>query len=58
MPVYDYACDKAHVEEQSHPMGVYPDVTCGRCNGKMYRVLSAPKSIVFNGPGFYSTEHK
>ena len=58
MPVYDYACDKAHVEEQSHPMGEYPEVVCKRCNGKMYRVISAPKSISFNGPGFYSTEYK
>jgi len=58
MPVYDYACDKAHVEEQSHPMGEYPEVVCKRCNGKMYRVISAPKMVSFNGPGFYSTEYK
>jgi len=54
VPVYNYACEKAHVKEISHPMSESPRMYC-HCGKPLYKVMTAP-TIKFNGSGFYSTD--
>lgn len=54
MPLYNYACEKAHAHEVSHPMDQSPRMYC-HCGGMLYKVMSAPL-IKFGGNGFYSTD--
>jgi predicted nucleic acid-binding Zn ribbon protein len=56
--IYEYECptDKTvvSIERKMNDPEVIP--TCGTCQGNLIRLWSAP-SVVFNGPGFYSTDN-
>lgn len=54
MPMYSYACEKAHIQEINHPMEEKPRFYC-HCGKVLYKVMSAPL-IKFSGKGFYSTD--
>jgi putative FmdB family regulatory protein len=56
--IYEYECpvDKTviSIERKMADPEVVP--ACSSCQGTLTRVWSTP-SIVFNGPGFYSTDN-
>lgn len=56
MPLYDYKCEKCGiVTEYRREFGEDREPTC--CGTSMQRQWSAP-SVIFNGPGFYSTDNR
>ena len=62
MPVYEYKCKNCHYRfelKQSFNDNSNDDsiVTCPKCGGNAKRIFS-PVSIIFKGPGFYTTDVK
>jgi putative FmdB family regulatory protein len=56
MPLYDYKCEKCGiVTEYRREFGEDREPIC--CGISMQRQWSAP-SVIFNGPGFYSTDNR
>jgi putative FmdB family regulatory protein len=56
MPLYDYKCEKCGVTvEFRREFGEDREPSC--CNVLMQRQWSSP-SIIFNSPGFYSTDNR
>ncbi len=56
MPVYDYKCSKCSIViEFSRGFGEDREPTC--CGQSMTRQWSSP-GVIFNGKGFYSTDHR
>ncbi len=57
MPLYEYRCTECgeHVEVLQ-PLGDAPLAECGRCGGKMEKLLSAP-ALQFRGSGWYITDY-
>jgi len=57
--IYEYQCPKDNtivsVERKMSEPEIIP--ACSTCQGTLSRVWSSP-SVVFNGPGFYSTDNK
>lgn len=58
MVTYEYACDvcEERFEVKQH-LGDPAPPTCPEGHPNVRRVFSAP-TIVFKGPGFYTTDHK
>jgi len=58
MPIYEYECKNC-----SYAFSLFRSikdtgvVTCEKCGGDVKKLLSPP-AIIFNGPGFYSTDYK
>jgi putative FmdB family regulatory protein len=56
--IYEYQCSQdstiVSVERKMNDPEIVP--ICSSCKGTLTRVWSTP-SIVFNGPGFYSTDN-
>jgi len=62
MPVYEYKCKNCHYRfelKQSFNDNSNDDpiVTCPKCGSNAKRIFS-PVSIIFKGPGFYTTDAK
>lgn len=56
MPLYDFKCNKCGViTEYRREFGEDREPIC--CGISMQRQWSAP-SVIFNGPGFYSTDNR
>ena len=57
MPIYEYECRKckAHVEVYQK-MNDKPPTRCGKCGGRLERLMSAP-AIQFKGSGWYVTDY-
>ena len=56
MPVYDYKCSKCStIIEFSRGFGEDREPVC--CEQLMIRQWSSP-GVIFNGKGFYSTDHR
>ena len=58
MPIYEYECTccSSHFELKKSFSDDNP-VSCPRCGGSAQRIFS-PVSIIFKGPGFYSTDSR
>lgn len=57
MPLYEYQCDQCgatveRIQKFSDP----PLEVCGKCGGKLERLLSSP-AIQFKGSGWYITDY-
>jgi len=56
--IYEYECpgcgDVRQIERKMSDPEVVP--VCSTCQGNLTRLWSAP-GVVFNGPGFYSTDN-
>ncbi|MEN6350768.1 MAG: zinc ribbon domain-containing protein [Syntrophomonas sp.] len=57
MPTYDYKCENCGHFEKVQKISAPPLTECPACGGKVERLISKNVSIVFKGPGFYSTDH-
>ena len=55
MPDYSYQCENKHRIDTSHSIFDDPEIICGECQGRMFR-LPSPASPRFIGNGFYSTD--
>jgi len=57
MPLYEYRCLEcgAHVEVLQR-IGDAPLAVCGRCGGRMEKLVSAP-ALQFRGSGWYITDY-
>ena len=59
MPVYAYRCESCGVQFEKHQsFHDAPLKVCPECRKKSLRKVIAPVGIVFNGSGFYATDHK
>jgi putative FmdB family regulatory protein len=57
LPLYEYRCRKCGTTiEKIQKFSDAPLVKCGRCGGRLERVLSAP-AIQFKGTGWYVTDY-
>ena len=58
MPIYEYKCDTCgeHFEKLQR-FGERPVSTCPHGHNEVHRVLTAP-AIIFNAPGFYTTDNR
>jgi putative FmdB family regulatory protein len=58
MPIYEYECDKCGERfEKFQHFGEQPVSVCPQGHTAVHRVLTAP-AIIFNGPGFYTTDNR
>jgi len=59
MPTYEYECQKCgdHTE-------IFQSITdkprqrCGKCRGKLKRLIGKGAGIIFKGSGFYQTDYR
>lgn len=57
MPKYDYKCAKCGVTiEFQREFGEDREPSC--CQQNMQRQWGAPIGVIFNSPGFYSTDNR
>jgi len=58
MPLYEYQCMSCSSQFQIR-RGFHDEsaVTCPKCQGKARRMPS-PVSVIFKGPGFYTTDNR
>lgn len=58
MPTYEYRCEECGITfERFQKFSDEPVKICPECNGPVRRVIY-PVGIVFNGSGFYVTDHR
>lgn len=57
MPIYEYQCEVCnHKFEVIQKVSDRPIKKCVLCQGKVYKVLSAP-GLLFKGSGWYVTDY-
>jgi len=58
MPIYEYQCTSCSNEfELKSSFNGKSDVSCPVCQAQVRRIFS-PASIIFKGPGFYTTDNR
>ena len=59
MPVYTYRCESCGIQfERQQSFSEAPLQVCPECRKKSLKKVISPVGIVFNGSGFYSTDHR
>lgn len=60
MPLYEYKCHRCGLEtEMLQTFKAKTAYLCPKCEKKtLKRVISGGQSLIFKGPGFYSTDYK
>ena len=59
MPTYEYECDSCGLrfdvfQQISDP----PRKRCGKCRGRVRRLISGGAGLLFKGSGFYITDYR
>lgn len=57
MPAYDYECKECDSKTTIVRKHDDPEPYCEKCGRELSKLFSPPL-IIFNGPGFYSTDYK
>jgi putative FmdB family regulatory protein len=58
MPIYEYECADCRTRfEVKRSFSEEYAVACPKCQGRVRRVFT-PTAVVFNGPGFYTTDSR
>ena len=59
MPTYDYRGTKCgHECSQEQSITAPPLQRCGKCGGKLEKLLPKSINLIFKGSGFYSTDYR
>ncbi len=53
MAIFDFRCNVCGLEEEKLINGTLP----AHCGVEMEKLISAPRGLIFKGPGFYATEY-
>ncbi len=57
MPIYEYQCDQCgRVEEVFQKISEKPLTKCGRCSGKLHKLISQ-SAFHLKGTGWYVTDY-
>lgn len=57
MPTYTYRCESCGDFDYIQSMRDIVLAYCPTCHGKVIKLFN-PSPVIFNGPGFYSTDSK
>ena len=57
MPVYEYRCSRGHHYEKTEGFDAPRQQPCPECGTMASRQISLP-TVIFKGPGFYSTDNR
>jgi putative FmdB family regulatory protein len=59
MPTYEYQCQKCKRRHEAYQaITAKPLTKCGRCGGRLKRLLGAGAGFLFKGSGFYITDYR
>ena len=59
MPIYTYRCESCGVQFERHQFfNDAPLKICPECRKKTLRKVITPTKVIFNGSGFYATDHR
>ena len=59
MPTYEYQCQKCKRQHDvSQSITAKPLTTCGKCGGKLKRLMGSGSGFLFKGSGFYITDYR
>ena len=59
MPTYEYQCQKCKRQhEASQSITAKPLTRCGKCGGKLKRLMGSGSGFLFKGSGFYITDYR
>ena len=59
MPTYEYQCQKCKRQhEASQSITAKPLAKCGKCGGKLKRLMGSGAGFLFKGSGFYITDYR
>jgi len=60
MPIYEYKCDECeYIDERLEPIHKMNSncPVCSVCGGTTRRIFSKMGGVIYNSPGFYTTDH-
>ena len=59
MPTYEYQCQRCKKRhEASQSIIAKPLTKCGKCGGRLKRLIGSGSGFLFKGSGFYVTDHR
>ena len=59
MPTYEYQCQKCKRRHEAfQSITAKPLTRCGKCGGRLKRLLGSGSGFLFKGSGFYITDYR